>query len=145
MPPPPPLPELMDELVEEALLLIPPDEPAHLFRALLVYKRWCRLISSPRFRRKLPPLREGIVEVAHHRQPPDPVDSMLLCLLPLLRSLSQALLLCIGAFAGKLLGGSPTVIRLLWTIPSSKLKKILLISFPYGMFSANLLMFSQGL
>ncbi|TVU40591.1 hypothetical protein EJB05_14058 [Eragrostis curvula] len=52
MPPPPPLPELMEELVEEALLLIPPDEPVHLFRAALVCKRWCRLISSPRFRRR---------------------------------------------------------------------------------------------
>ncbi|TVU40498.1 hypothetical protein EJB05_13965, partial [Eragrostis curvula] len=37
-------PELMDELVEEVLLRVPPDDPATLARAALVAKRWCRLV-----------------------------------------------------------------------------------------------------
>jgi hypothetical protein len=41
---------LMDELVEEILLRFPPDDPASLLRAVPVYKSWCRLISSQRFR-----------------------------------------------------------------------------------------------
>jgi hypothetical protein len=48
-PPPPALPE---ELVEAILLRFPPDEPACLFRASLVCKPWCRLISGPGFRRR---------------------------------------------------------------------------------------------
>jgi hypothetical protein len=31
---------LMEELVEEALLRIPPDDPAHLFCATLTCKQW---------------------------------------------------------------------------------------------------------
>ncbi|TVU40552.1 hypothetical protein EJB05_14019, partial [Eragrostis curvula] len=57
-PPPPPL---LDELIEEVLLRFPPDEPAHLVQAALVCKRWCRLVSEPRFRRRF---RE------FHRSPP---------------------------------------------------------------------------
>ncbi|KAG2578728.1 hypothetical protein PVAP13_6NG218800 [Panicum virgatum] len=57
----PPLPE---ELVEEALLRFPPDDPASLARAALVSKQWCRLICgahhgfSRRFREfhRSPPL-----------------------------------------------------------------------------------------
>ncbi|TVU40603.1 hypothetical protein EJB05_14071, partial [Eragrostis curvula] len=48
----PPPPELMEELVEEVLLRVPPDDPALLLRAALTCKRWCRLISDPRFRRR---------------------------------------------------------------------------------------------
>ncbi|KAJ1287451.1 hypothetical protein BS78_02G010800 [Paspalum vaginatum] len=57
MPPPP----LLDELVEEVLLRVPPDDPARLLRAALVCKRWCRIISDPGFRRRF---RE------FHRTPP---------------------------------------------------------------------------
>ncbi|WVZ61583.1 hypothetical protein U9M48_011435 [Paspalum notatum var. saurae] len=43
---------LMDELVEEVLLLLPPNTPASLVRAGLVCKRWCHLVSDPGFRRR---------------------------------------------------------------------------------------------
>ncbi|CAO1939971.1 unnamed protein product [Urochloa humidicola] len=56
-----PPPELMEELVEEIPLRFPPHDPALLFRASLVCKRWCRLISSPAFRRRFREL---------HRTPP---------------------------------------------------------------------------
>ncbi|KAK3124677.1 hypothetical protein QOZ80_7BG0590510 [Eleusine coracana subsp. coracana] len=46
-----PPPDLLDELVEENLLRIPPHDPASLVRASLVCKRWCRLVSGPEFRR----------------------------------------------------------------------------------------------
>ncbi|CAL5089045.1 unnamed protein product [Urochloa decumbens] len=45
-------PELMDEVVEEILLRIPPTDPAHLVRAAAACKRWWRLISSPGFGRR---------------------------------------------------------------------------------------------
>nr|CAB3455562.1 unnamed protein product [Digitaria exilis] len=51
----------MDELVEEVLLRSPPDDPAHLARAALVCRRWCRILTGPGFRRRF---RE------HHRSPP---------------------------------------------------------------------------
>ncbi|CAL4966528.1 unnamed protein product [Urochloa decumbens] len=51
----------LDELVEEFLLRFPPDDPALLFRATLVCKRWRRLISDPSFHRRY---RE------FHRSPP---------------------------------------------------------------------------
>ncbi|CAN6170657.1 unnamed protein product [Urochloa humidicola] len=58
----PPWPELMlDELVEEVLFRLPPDDPASLVRAALVCKRWCRLISDPGFRRRF---------CEFHRAPP---------------------------------------------------------------------------
>ncbi|CAN6244516.1 unnamed protein product [Urochloa humidicola] len=47
-----PPPALMEELVEEVLIRIPPDDPASLVRAALVCKRWCRLISGASFRRR---------------------------------------------------------------------------------------------
>ncbi|TVU04687.1 hypothetical protein EJB05_47817, partial [Eragrostis curvula] len=47
----PPAP-LMDDLVEEILLRVPPDDPALLMRAALACKRWCRLVSGPGFRRR---------------------------------------------------------------------------------------------
>ncbi|TVU26534.1 hypothetical protein EJB05_29086, partial [Eragrostis curvula] len=50
--PPRPPPELNDEAVEEVLARFPPDDPALLVRAALVCKRWCRLVSSPGFRRR---------------------------------------------------------------------------------------------
>ncbi|TVU04633.1 hypothetical protein EJB05_47759, partial [Eragrostis curvula] len=52
---------LMDELVEEILLRVPPDEPACLMRAALVCKSWCRLVSGPGFRRRF---------LERHRTPP---------------------------------------------------------------------------
>ncbi|CAL5078636.1 unnamed protein product [Urochloa decumbens] len=66
-PPPPPLrrppsaPELVEELLGEILLRIPPEEPAHLVRAALVSKPWLRVVSDPAFRR-------GYRE--RHRKPP---------------------------------------------------------------------------
>ncbi|KAK8458832.1 hypothetical protein SEVIR_2G018800v4 [Setaria viridis] len=45
-------PALMDELVEEILLRVPPDDPARLVHAALTCKRWCRLVSDPGFRRR---------------------------------------------------------------------------------------------
>ncbi|WVZ61586.1 hypothetical protein U9M48_011438 [Paspalum notatum var. saurae] len=53
----PPPPSLMDELVEEVLLRLPPDTPASLVHAVLVCKRWCR------FRRRFH-------EFHHHRSSP---------------------------------------------------------------------------
>jgi hypothetical protein len=49
---PPPLGTLVEELVEEVLVRVPPDDPASLVRAALVCKRWCRLISGASFRRR---------------------------------------------------------------------------------------------
>ncbi|KAL6647701.1 hypothetical protein ACP70R_015138 [Stipagrostis hirtigluma subsp. patula] len=48
-PPPPALPE---ELVEEILLRLPPDDPASLVRASLVCKPWRRLLSGRGFLRR---------------------------------------------------------------------------------------------
>ncbi|CAM0946632.1 unnamed protein product [Alopecurus aequalis] len=42
-----------DELIEEILLRLPPDEPSCLLRASLVCKPWRRIISHRRFRRRL--------------------------------------------------------------------------------------------
>ncbi|KAL6643700.1 hypothetical protein ACP70R_018466 [Stipagrostis hirtigluma subsp. patula] len=56
-----PPPALLDELFEEMLLRFPPAEPASLVRAVLVCKRWCRLGSGRRFRRRFPEF---------HRTPP---------------------------------------------------------------------------
>ncbi|KAF7077708.1 hypothetical protein CFC21_082231 [Triticum aestivum] len=51
-PPPPPQVNLIDDVVAEILLRLPPDEPEHLFRASLVCKPWLRLICDPAFRRR---------------------------------------------------------------------------------------------
>ncbi|CAL5070076.1 unnamed protein product [Urochloa decumbens] len=48
----PPPPELMDELVGEILLRLPPVEPEHLFRAALVCKPWLRILCDPAFGRR---------------------------------------------------------------------------------------------
>ncbi|CAL5066585.1 unnamed protein product [Urochloa decumbens] len=56
-----PPPALMDEIIEEILLRLPPSEPESLVRAALACKPWCRLISGARFRRRF---RE------FHRTPP---------------------------------------------------------------------------
>ncbi|WVZ61678.1 LOW QUALITY PROTEIN: hypothetical protein U9M48_011515 [Paspalum notatum var. saurae] len=45
-------PALMVELIEEILLRLPPDEPAHLFRAALVCKSWRSTISDGGFLRR---------------------------------------------------------------------------------------------
>ncbi|CAM0946633.1 unnamed protein product [Alopecurus aequalis] len=55
-PPPPPLrlaDSPPDELIEEILLCLPPDEPSCFLRASLVCKPWRRIISHRRFRRRL--------------------------------------------------------------------------------------------
>ncbi|KAL6640003.1 hypothetical protein ACP70R_022313 [Stipagrostis hirtigluma subsp. patula] len=54
MAPPPSPPELVEDLIEEVLLRIPPDDPARLARAALVCKPWCRVASEPGFRRSMP-------------------------------------------------------------------------------------------
>uniref|UniRef100_A0ACD5WDX1 Uncharacterized protein n=1 Tax=Avena sativa TaxID=4498 RepID=A0ACD5WDX1_AVESA len=46
-------PVLPDEIVEEILLRLPPDEPAPLLRVSLVCKSWATIVSSPWFRRRL--------------------------------------------------------------------------------------------
>ncbi|TVU40561.1 hypothetical protein EJB05_14028, partial [Eragrostis curvula] len=53
--------ELMDELVEEVLLRLPPADPGSLVRAAVVCKRWRRLVSDPGFRRRF---------LEFHRTPP---------------------------------------------------------------------------
>ncbi|OEL20605.1 hypothetical protein BAE44_0018376 [Dichanthelium oligosanthes] len=45
-------PVLMEVLVEEIVLRFPADDPARLVHAALVCKQWCRLVSSPGFRRR---------------------------------------------------------------------------------------------
>ncbi|KAK1643275.1 hypothetical protein QYE76_061080 [Lolium multiflorum] len=46
-------PVLMDELVEEVLLRLPPDEPPTCFvRSSAVCKPWRRILAAPRFRRR---------------------------------------------------------------------------------------------
>lgn len=57
-PPPPPqpghdsLPALVDDLISDILLRLPPDEPECLFRASLVCKLWNRLLSDRAFLRR---------------------------------------------------------------------------------------------
>ncbi|CAD6267607.1 unnamed protein product [Miscanthus lutarioriparius] len=52
-PPPPPDPEvLIDELVEEFLLRLSPEDPALLARAALVSRQWYRVVTGPSFRRR---------------------------------------------------------------------------------------------
>ncbi|KAG0542435.1 hypothetical protein BDA96_02G103900 [Sorghum bicolor] len=46
---PPPPPELMDDLIGEILLRLPPEDPACLVRASLVCKLWRRLLSDGAF------------------------------------------------------------------------------------------------
>ncbi|KAM3318428.1 hypothetical protein ACQJBY_035905 [Aegilops geniculata] len=57
----PPAPALLDELLEEIFLRLPPDEPEHLVRASLSSKRWLGLLSGARFRGRYHD---------HHRAPP---------------------------------------------------------------------------
>ncbi|KAG0541473.1 hypothetical protein BDA96_02G019600 [Sorghum bicolor] len=45
-------PELNEDVTAEILLRIPPDEPAHLFRASVVCKLWLRVASDPAFLRR---------------------------------------------------------------------------------------------
>ncbi|KAL6647699.1 hypothetical protein ACP70R_015136 [Stipagrostis hirtigluma subsp. patula] len=47
-----PPPALMEELVEDILIRLPPDDPASLVRAALVCKEWRRLVSGASFRRR---------------------------------------------------------------------------------------------
>jgi hypothetical protein len=63
-PPPPDLdspPALPEELAEQILLRLPPDEPSYLVRSSVVCKPWRRLVSRPNFLRALYKL---------HRTPP---------------------------------------------------------------------------
>uniref|UniRef100_A0ACD6A915 Uncharacterized protein n=1 Tax=Avena sativa TaxID=4498 RepID=A0ACD6A915_AVESA len=50
MPPMPPV--LMDELVEEVLLRLPPEDPASFVRSSAACKPWRRILAAPRFRRR---------------------------------------------------------------------------------------------
>ncbi|KAJ1262686.1 hypothetical protein BS78_09G128700 [Paspalum vaginatum] len=72
--PPPSPPALMEELIEEILLRLPPEEPVYLIRAALVCKAWRRILSDSsrggflrRYREfhGAPPLL-GYVHNAHH-------------------------------------------------------------------------------
>ncbi|XP_066393210.1 uncharacterized protein [Miscanthus floridulus] len=49
---PPPPHELVDDVISEILLRLPPDEPQWLFRAALVCKPWLRTLSDPAFLRR---------------------------------------------------------------------------------------------
>ncbi|XP_020158858.1 uncharacterized protein [Aegilops tauschii subsp. strangulata] len=49
MPPSLPPPPLIDDVIDEILLRLPPDEPEHLFRAALVCKTWLRILCDPGF------------------------------------------------------------------------------------------------
>nr|CAB3447892.1 unnamed protein product [Digitaria exilis] len=53
--------ELMQELIEEVLIRVPPNEPAYLVRAALVCKSWRRILSDHGFLRRYR---------AFHRTPP---------------------------------------------------------------------------
>ena len=57
----PSLTALPEELVEEILLRLPPDDPGCLLRASLVCKTWGLAVSLPGFRRRFH---------EHHRTPP---------------------------------------------------------------------------
>ncbi|GJN10421.1 hypothetical protein PR202_ga28512 [Eleusine coracana subsp. coracana] len=57
----PSLPVLLDELVEEIFLHLPPDEPAYLIHAALVCKPWLHILSNPGFRRRY---------IEFHQSPP---------------------------------------------------------------------------
>ncbi|KAJ1277524.1 hypothetical protein BS78_04G011000 [Paspalum vaginatum] len=46
-------PPLMDELIEQFLLRLPPDDPTSLVHAALVCKKWARLVSARGFRRRI--------------------------------------------------------------------------------------------
>ncbi|XP_048573313.1 uncharacterized protein LOC125553589 [Triticum urartu] len=48
LPPPP----LIEDVTDEILLRLPPDEPEHLFRAALVCKTWLRTLCDPGFLRR---------------------------------------------------------------------------------------------
>ncbi|KAL6647778.1 hypothetical protein ACP70R_015215 [Stipagrostis hirtigluma subsp. patula] len=52
MAPPRAPPELIEDVTTEILLRIPPDEPAHLFRAALVCKPWHRILTDAAFLRR---------------------------------------------------------------------------------------------
>ncbi|CAN6180905.1 unnamed protein product [Urochloa humidicola] len=54
---------LMDDLVEEILLRVPPSDPATLIRAGLICKSWRRILSDPDFFRRYH-------DDLHHRTPP---------------------------------------------------------------------------
>lgn len=69
--PPPDPTVLIEDLVEEFLLRIPPDDPASLARAALVSRHWHRVITGPVFRRRFrefhrsPPL-QGYISNIHN-------------------------------------------------------------------------------
>ncbi|CAO2201263.1 unnamed protein product [Urochloa humidicola] len=79
----PPPPVLADELVEEVLLRIPPDDPASLVRAAFVCKPWCRVASDPGFRGRfrerhhqaVPPVLGVLCKTATSRAAPAPPAS----------------------------------------------------------------------
>ncbi|RCV09288.1 hypothetical protein SETIT_2G015600v2 [Setaria italica] len=52
---------LTDDLVEEILVRLAPDDPVSLLRAAAVCRRWCRVVSAPVFRRRF---------ALRHRAPP---------------------------------------------------------------------------
>ncbi|KAF8783621.1 hypothetical protein HU200_000474 [Digitaria exilis] len=74
-------PALMEELIEEILLRIPPDEPSHLVRAALVSKTWrCIILSGHgggflrRYRsfHRSPPLLGFLHNLYHNSEGPIP-------------------------------------------------------------------------
>jgi hypothetical protein len=59
MMPPPPQTGLINDVIAEIILRLPPDEPEHLFRATLVCKPWHRVLCDPAFPPQLPRLPPG--------------------------------------------------------------------------------------
>ncbi|RLN35291.1 hypothetical protein C2845_PM03G18720 [Panicum miliaceum] len=71
-------PALMEDVVEDILLRVPPDEPAHLIRAALVWKAWrCTLTDRGFLRRyrgfhRAPPLLGYFHNLRHKTRGPIP-------------------------------------------------------------------------
>ncbi|KAK3124304.1 hypothetical protein QOZ80_7BG0584700 [Eleusine coracana subsp. coracana] len=64
---------MLDDVVEEVLLRLPPTDPASLARAALVCTRWRRIVSDPGFRRRFTAFHHH----GHRRRTPPPMLSFL--------------------------------------------------------------------
>ncbi|KAL6647734.1 hypothetical protein ACP70R_015171 [Stipagrostis hirtigluma subsp. patula] len=105
---------LMDELVEEVLLRVPPDDPARLLRAALVCKRWGRLVSGRGFRRRYRDL---------HRAPP---------VLGFLSNIPGVNLPCVARFVPTSSFRPPRPDHTSWRALHSAHGRVLLFNAPWG-------------
>ncbi|CAN6209569.1 unnamed protein product [Urochloa humidicola] len=84
---PPPPAALPDELVEEILVRLPQDDPAHLVRAAVAVK----LLVRPRLRRGIPPQApRAPPDSTHPGIPPQPHPHLRRCSTPAAASFSSA-------------------------------------------------------